>query len=53
MFALTKSCVCRRGVLLSGEYWDLVCPGPSVSSFEYVEAVPQVLVGVASLLVAS
>ena len=29
-----------------------MCPGPSVSSFGSVEAVPQVVVGVAFLLVA-
>ena len=29
-----------------------MCPGPSFSSFESVEAVSQALVGVASLLVA-
>ena len=30
----------------------MMCPDPSVFSFESVEAVPQVMVGVASLLVA-
>ena len=30
----------------------MICPGPFISSFESVEAVSQMLVGVVSLLVA-
>ena len=50
MFALAKSRLCCRRGLLSGEHVLRCAPGPSVSSFESVEVVPQVM-RVVSLLV--